>query len=345
MKHAHATIIVLAIVVLAGVVLYENPGVLTSANLNGNGGQPTVAQPNQPSNNMAAVQDYTGALTVTDAVYNANDNSATLTDATNVLVTYYYKTSTGGYSPFTSSVSNTASVRVDPGVKTLYVGVSIPSGQNYFVAVNNILQKNPRLSAPTFIDPNNGGTKIWMFPFDVTGMGQYNRSTQTPSIELFIDAYASTTPTLNSPADQSSIGDGSKLNRIKWELDAAAATAAYPVSRIDVTFNDTDFTKWNPSLSYIEIPNGANVQRIYLSDMVPQQLSSTYQYEYLYSTDLSKTNFISIPKQGDTATLTPVVVYSNFQGAGQGLQVTLKVTYMTAGQAFASTSDTVKLLR
>lgn len=341
MKSGHVVAILFAVIALAAVVVYSHPEYLPAGSVTGQG-QPTVATNNQVVN-QAPAQDYQGPVTVNDYLYDANDNTQTRSDSTNLSVTYYAKNADGTYRSIVSAASGTATVPIDNTIKTIYVGVSPKSGQAYFAAVNSMLSKNPRMSPPTFIDPNGGGTKIWMFPFDMTNIGQYGRGTNNPAVPIYVDAFTQTTVTLTSPADQTSTGTADYLARIKWDLTAAAATSAVAISQVEIQTNSTTPTEWNPSISYFEIPNGANVQRVYLTDasVTSQQISTGWSYVYKYGTDLSKDNFISIPKNGDTTIHVPLVIHTTLTPAGHGLLVTMKVTYQTAAQVYTVISDGV----
>ena len=89
-----------------------------------------VVAPSSSSSDVG-MQDYEGSVTVNLVHRDALDASESRTEGTN-LNTSYYKKVNGVYKAIGSGSGNT--VFVDQTLNVMYMGVSAPSGQAYFVA-------------------------------------------------------------------------------------------------------------------------------------------------------------------------------------------------------------------
>jgi hypothetical protein len=339
MKHKPA--IVLGLIVIAGIyVLWQYPEVLQKADVSDQGGQ-------QPSTNTVPqstkVQAYIGAMTISSKLYNALVPTTALTDATDVTTTLYRLDSSGGYTFPVVMGSNTATISVDEGVKTVIAEMQ-PSS-SYILDTKSLLAQSYRFGTPTWCDANKNNQFTWCVPIDITGF-EKDAGFQ-PNIPIGIPAFSKGTMTLTSPADKLALGQGKVQYTTEWEGTMSALGKAVALQKITITMNQTDSNMWFATDSYIKLPYKYNgKEKLYLgSDFTGTELASTYKYEYYFGDKtLKDALIIAVPNDGDTRVDFPVTLYTNFDADNEGISVTLRLDSIDASGANANTSDSVKWL-
>lgn len=339
-KHTARNVALIAIVAVIGYfVLGGDTSFLTQQSISGTQQTGTGTPVVSTTGNA-----YTGDATIKIVSSDALDSSTAYTDGTNFSISYYEKLSDGSFKRLATSASNSATINKRPDLNTIYAGVSIPSGQTKYIAANPTVEAHPLVQTPTWADANLDNLKEYIFPIDISGMGAIVDPNNAPTMTWFPMVFDQGTITIDSPADDSTNGQGLVKSIIKWSADFTAAGTAKGVTEARITMNQTDTTMWSETQSFIEIPNGNSVDKIYLVDMDRSDLASTTVYKYQYSTDQQNANFLVVGKNGDVQIETPFTIYSNFDANDEGITVTYQLTSISGRGAFATTSDAVKVL-
>ena len=297
-----------------------------------------VVAPSSSSSDVG-MQDYEGSVTVNLVHRDALDASESRTEGTN-LNTSYYKKVNGVYKAIGSGSGNT--VFVDQTLNVMYMGVSAPSGQAYFVAPASTADSslNPRVSGYVFEDITGDGQREWVFSVDMTGL-QIRGGQTTPTVDLYIDSYDDGTASLSAPADQTAIGQTAGTNNyIKWEISLDAVEKADPQYKYEIKINQTDTAMWDSGQSYVDIPN---IGKVYLSDMDESQAGTNTCYKWTLGTTLADANYVTVGQNDNNAIDITGRISTNFDADNEGLLVDLKVYSFTSSQGTATDSDQVKL--
>ena len=334
----------IAVIVAIGFgIFYLNDQGMLNLTDDGNGGQAIISPIGTATSNQDDIQVYSGSLTMKNLLTDAEDPATSRTDDTNADTVYYKRTADGEFRKLASSTSNSATVTVDEDLKTVWAEITVPSGQAFYVDSNAIASSHSRVGTPIWADPNLDNKNSYVFPIDITGISTPDPN-NTPEFQLMIDLWTDGTLTIDSPADQSAVGQGKVKNTIKWSADMTAEKTGEAVTEIKITLNQTDSTMWYENDSYIEVPTSSGTQKITLAQMDRSDLSSTTVYKYKYGTDVDTANFFVVAKNGDTEIRTPVVIYSGFDADNEGLTITYQLTKIDSQGAYTTTSDAVKVV-
>lgn len=320
---------------------------------------PPQPQPQPQPNGQVTPTAYVGQLNINLIERLAEDNTTPLTEGTN-LATTYYKSLDGQHFQVIGSGTG-GSITIDPAMGGIfYVGVAVPSGQNFLVAPKTIADSslNPSVATYDFMDVAGLGQKVWVFQINLASarLPPIQGGQTAPTLTLYLNAYGYAAATINSPADIVNQPTGTdKTQTIYWILSGTNKDAV-PISEVDVTVNSTVTSKYDEGLFFVSVPNYGNV---YLNQMNKQIVGSTSVYQWKFQGGTSTTfgqpnntilvkslksaNYIVVPAQGGVQYNIPVQVATNFS-SGDGLSVTLTVYWLQPSQSETSVSDCVKVV-
>ncbi len=284
------------------------------------------------------VQQYEGSVTVNLQLRDALDSAETRTEGTN-LTTTYYKLVNGVYKAIGSGSGNT--IFVDKNTDRIFAGVSLVSGQSYYVAPASTADPalNPRIKAFDFFDASGDGTKEYVFTVDVTGLTILGGQT-TPTIDLYIDSYDYSVASLTAPANQASISTSAGTNIfIEWDATHALTETANAQYEYEVKFNDTNTALWDRGQSTVTIPNLGTIS---LADFVESSDGTSTIYKHTLGFGLESANYVTIPQNVQNKTDIDLKLVANF-GASEEVLATLTVRSVTPAQGSTSVSDAVEL--
>lgn len=302
----------------------------TIANTNNPNAPPSVCPSGQPN----------CSVTISLLLRDALDLSSADTDVTNAVTTYYKSSDGVKFYAVGASASNTYTIQYDASYNgVLYAGVSVPSGQSFYVAPSATADKNlnPRVVAYDYKDPIGTGTKVWMFKVDMTNLPAPQAGQTSSTIPLTVLLYASGTDSLNSPADAVSVSTtANTATFIRW-IDTITADKANAHYEYEIKINTTDTSKWSKALTILSIPNLGDIP---LSSFTDTSDGTNEIYKYTLSTDLSKANYVVSPKNGDTAHYFTFKFVTSI-GATNHYVVTFTIRSYSSATAGQSANDAV----
>lgn len=345
MKGSHKAILLSVTAIVIALVVSSNWSNLAQNTASITAGKlptTTYSPTNQPTNQQA-VQGYNGPVTVTDQLTDALNPSQTRTDATNALVTYYFQNSDGTYRSPVVSGSNTATVYVNPTIKTIWMQVKIPSGQAFYVAIDKMAGTNSRMGTPTWAQPDLSNLYSPVFPVDVTGLSQVGTGLTAPSIQLPIQLYtqsATSNVSINSAlyitnTNHTAVGAGSRQNIEPLTLNFAVASTGIAISQIKFSLNDTTTNDINTGQSYCAVPSGlagvGQPTNVYFNAPNVQQIvgASTVTYQMNIASDqtIRTANFIEVPQVGQNWVSLNCYIQSNLPATSNGITFTPSVIW------------------
>lgn len=329
-------------IVAVALFVNANPELFNKASVSD--GTPQLGTGTDP--NAGTIQTYSGLLTIRNNVYDSLDSALEYGDDTETTTIYYTRTADGSWirqsGTTSSTLPATASVQIDPTIKSLWAEVSIKSGQAFYVDANKAVSTNSRVAKPIWADADRNNRNTYIFPLDVTGYkaDPNNNPTQTWGVPLIKEGSLD----LDDPTNQLAIGTGKVKCQIDWVTSMDADARGEAVSALIFTMNDTDDSKWFALDSYITFPakSGTGFEKIFLSQMKASKLASTYEYRYDYGADVDGANMITIQKTDSKKINTPFVVYTNLDTTNKGISVTAEVKTVNAQGAYTSNTDVVK---
>ena len=287
MKKMGYGLLALVGIIVVGVFAF-NGGDLPSFN-QGTGGTTTVGSIGDVTP-VVGLQNYNGDLNVSTEGRDSNDPATTYSGATEYNIICYEKIGedVNNWEVLDSGDDSATEDMIipirkasgaDEGVMDMWCEVVVESASpSVIVDKDGTISANARIDTAIYSDPNLDQIDAWVFRVNVLDIAP-NDPNNTPTMNLrlkFVED--ATTANLDSTtASVAQAGTGSHENRLKWDIDFVTTSAsndagAKALSRIQLRINDTDDTKYDINKSYIEVPNGASVQRIKLSQMDETEL-------------------------------------------------------------------------
>jgi len=136
------------------------------------------------------------------------------------------------------------------------------SGTDYFLDIDETIAGHSRIKEHRFIDVDNDNKLETVFLIDVSDISE-PLPVSKPTLDLTIMVIREdTTLALNSPADQDSIGTGTKTGTIEWQLTGIAEKYGACLARVYVTQNRTqeDFMSvTNIEIDQVGIYSGGDI--------------------------------------------------------------------------------------
>jgi len=270
--------------------------------------------------------------------YSSFNTMNTFNDATNFAITYYRMlngnpvfmgSSTGGSATVTATAADN---------NIIYAAVSPRAGQNLYVdfdktAANNIAV----MGQPQYFDIAGNGQRQFVYqlnianlPRDANGVGQ-----------LWFYPYfrPQGNMILNSPADQSGIGTGTRTQYIKWEGAFTTTDVALAITKVEIEFSTGDLTKIN--LDNVNIPGMGFLAGTQFSQ---SRTSSSTLYTWQVSPlDLSGATYLMLGANADNSFSFNTRTQTNL-ASGESIDATITIYSLAYdGSTLPPMVDTVTL--
>ncbi len=313
-------------------------------------------------------QNYNGQLTIDFITRDSNDPAITYDGTTDFNIICYERIGDnvrdwevlGSGDDATTTETTSIQVRkttaTDAGITEMWCEITPESGgaSIYFDQVGTI--KDSRVDSCIYEDPNLDQTADFVCRINLLDISVTDPNT-IPNLDVRIKFMENAvTANLNTAPSILSIGTGNEQNRIKWAIDFVTTASqndagAKALSQIQISVNatDGDDTLFDVGMSMIEIPNGANIQRIKFTQMDTIPLNNKIQYKWDYDQatgqrDVASANLIVVEKGGDSEVDVPVIFETRFGLITDALCVELDLEYVDAFNVFSNTSDDVELV-
>lgn len=186
------------------------------------------------------VEVFAGTLSVTMAEDNFLDRGASVSTTSDNYVAYHtfgktidevVSTDFLGGSAFT--VGTAKDISVDP-IDNGHFFLLCYTGTDFYLEVPGTLGANPRINAYKLVDADNDNRLEVVFDVDVSSMSPDPK----PSLDIIAMVVSEDTdPALNSPANQSTIGTGTKTGTIEWQITGVDEKKGKALARLYVSQN------------------------------------------------------------------------------------------------------------
>ncbi len=336
----------------------------------GTGGVTPIGDITQVTPTPTGGQNFNGLLTVEFDAKDSNDPAISYTGITDFNIICYERIGDNVRdwevldSGDDSLASEQASIPVrkttvtDAGITEMWCEITPEvGGVPILVDQAGTIKANiGRIDTCIYEDPNLDQTPDFVCRvnlLDISPTDPNNIPTMNLRLKFMEDA---TTANLGVADSILSIGTGNNDNRIKWSINFVTTSAqndagAKALSQIMISVNatDGDDTLYDIGGSMIEVPMGANIQRIKLTQMDPIPLNTKFQYKFDYNQvtgqrDVASANLIVVQKGGDPEVDIPVIFETRFGNINDALCIELELEYIDSFNVFTTTSDDVELV-
>lgn len=313
-------------------------------------------------------QNYDGSLTTTFDGRDSNDPAITYTGVTVFDAICYERLGTtvnewevldGGDDTINEAMSIMVrkTTSADAGITEMWCGITVESANNVLVDKDATIRANSRIDTAIYDDPDLDQTPEWVYRVNLLDISPTDPNT-IPSLELrlkFMER-ASTANLDQTTPSIINIGTGTVDNRIKNNIDFVTTSTqndsgAKALAQIQISVNATngDDSLYDINNSMIEVPMGASIQRIKLSQMDESPLTSVIIYKWKYDQatgqrDVASANFIVVPKNGDPEVDFPIIFQTRFATTADSLCIELELEYVDSFNVFSNTSNDVELV-
>lgn len=334
----------------------------------GTGGVAPIADVTDVAPALVGGQNYNGQLTVDFMSRDSNDPAITYDGTTDYDIICFERIGDNvrdwevlGSGDDTSvdeqtSVSVRKTTSIDAGITEMWCQISPESGgANIYFDVDGTL-KDSRVDSCIYDDPSLDQTNDFVCRINLLDISVTDPNT-IPNLDIRIKFMEdATTANLNTAVSILDIGTGNQENRIKWFMDFVTTATqndagAKALSQIQISVNatDGDDTLFDIGGSMLEVPNGATIQRIKLTQMDTIPLNSKIQYKWDYDQvtgqrDVASANHIVVVKGADNEVDIPLIFETRFGTINDALCVELDLEYVDAFNVFSNTVDAVELV-
>ncbi len=297
-----------------------------------------------PTPTPAGTQEFAGQLTVNVIHRDALDNAEARTEGVNLVTTYYKSSDELKFSTIGSGTGNQLTIGQDMN-SIMYVTITVPNGQDFFVAPQSTADQNlnPRIISFFYQDVSSDGIKEWVFKIDLRDMSPPTAGQTSSTMSLFVNSFDEGVPSLNSPANITAVGTGSgQQNFIRWELTQPEETASAQ-TEYQISIDNIADEKWDIGLSTLDMPN-IGVKP--LSEFTEDQNAGATVYKHKTGKKLNtfdSANYVSTPQNGNEVIPMPFKFVTSLAG-GDDLAVTLNIKSLdTTAGSNAVVTDTVNV--
>ncbi len=357
------------VVVLFIAVVAIGAFVLTGQDITLRGGVVTPPAELVTTPTITGGQNFDGSLTTTFDGRDSNDPAITYSGITVYDTICYERIGDNvrdwevldGGDDTTSNEAQSIMVRkttsADVGITEMWCGIVVETGGNVLVDKDATIRANSRIDTAIYEDPNLDQTAEWVYRVNLLDISPTDPNT-IPSLELRLKfmEQASTANLDQTTPSLINIGTGTVDNRIKNNVDFITTSTqndsgAKALSQIQISVNATngDDSLYDINNSMIEVPMGAQIQRIKLSQMDESPLTSVIIYKWKYDQatgqrDVASANFIVVQKNGDPEVDFPIIFQTRFASATDSLCIELELEYVDSFNVFSNTSNDVELV-
>lgn len=350
---------IIAVVVIGVIAFVAFGGELPSG---GTGGTTVIGSITETETMTSATgQTYNGNLLVTTTAIDSNDPATSYDGADDYDIICYERVGSdvrdwevldaGADATDTEmDIPVTKAFGSNQGLTEMWCELSVEAGgQMTYIDKDAIIKANDRIDTAVYEDPNLDQTPTWVFRVNLLDISPADPN-QTPTLKLRLKMMEEAT-SANFDQTVSSIANASTgihENRIKNNIDFITTSSsndsgAIALSQIIITLNVTDDTIYDANASYIEVPNGASTQRIKLSQMDDNELTSTTTFKFKYGSDVANANLIVVEKSGDPEIDVPLILFTNFSTTDQAICTEVEFKYVDSFNAFSTTSNDVEV--
>lgn len=362
------TVMVVLLIAVVGIGAF----VLSGADIplrSGTGGQATIGDLTETQTmTQEGGQSYNGDLTATFSLTDSSDPVLPYELENDLVIICYERIGDNvrnwevlGKGDDSSTEKTIIPIRkttsVDAGVTEMWCEFTPETGgQALYFDTAGTIQANQRIDTCIYDDPNLDQTNDFVCRvnlLDVSPADPNNLPTLNIRLKVYEDA---TTANLNVATSILNIGTGNVDNRIKWTMNFVTTSTqndagAKALSQIIIAINGTngDDTLWDAGGSMIEVPNGATIQRIKLTQMQDIPLATELQYRWDYDQttgqrDVASANLIVVANGGDPEVDIPVIIKTRFGVVADTLCVELDLEYVDSFNVFTNTKDSAELV-
>lgn len=354
MKKTGQAILAIAVLVVGGLLITQTD--IFSGNnqlsLGGSSGGSGTTTPDSVSEvtKLSGVQDYQGNLNVSVQTFDAEDPSLTYGDDTEVDTICYER---NGDDPTNWRKLDSASEAElgdmdipvvkgtsasDTGLTEMWCEINLESSQAFYVAKDDIVQRNAKVDKCIWDDANLDNTDTYICRVNLLDIKPTtdNEATMTLTWYLWDEETDDTLMNISAGTSVASAGQGKVENRVKYDFDFNNDADTKSMIEVRLRLNSTDDSQWFENDSYIDIPTASGTERVKLAQMDRTDLASTTVYKWSYGTDYSQGNMIIVPKSGDTEFDIPLILYTNFDASDEALCTELGVRWVDGVGAIAS---------
>lgn len=361
MKHAKLVAAVIIVIVLGlGTLMNFNSITTSLANF---GKAPTASTTSTTTAGTTVTTPVSGAgyqgavslnYVITDPL-----SAATLTDVTNVGVTFYVQNADGSYSSKGTGAANTLSYSVVSGTPTIYMGLKIPAGQKFYPALDKMGNAYfSRLQAPFWATPDMTSLYQPVFPLNVQNMQAQGTGITQPSISIPIQLYTQATTTnvsFNSGSYQSNtnhtaVGAGLVQNSEPMPLTIAQGGTAIALYQFQMSLNDTTLSDINVAQSYCTFPTGllgaAPVQMTFAqAQQIPGASTTVYIFNIAPDYTIRTAPLVEVPKIGTNYVGLNCNIATNLAATNNGITFTPSLIWIDMQAALNTvTAHTFKIV-
>jgi hypothetical protein len=357
-------VLVIAVIAVGAFVLSGQDIPLRS----GTGGTAPIADITDVAPALVGGQNYNGQLTIDFMARDSNDPALTYDGTTDYNVICFERITDdvrqwevlGSGDDTTVDETTSISVRkttsVDAGITEMWCEISPETGgaSIYFDQVGTI--KDSRVDSCIYDDPSLDQTNDFVCRVNLLDISVTDPNT-IPNLDIRVKFMEeASTANLGVATSILNVGTGNFDNRIKWAMNFVTTSTqndagAKALSQVQISVNatDGDDTLFDVGQSMIEIPNGATIQRIKLTQMDTIPLNSKVQYKWDYDQatgqrDVASANLIVVAKGADSEVDIPVIFATRFGTLQDSLCVELDLEFVDGFNVFSNTSDDVEVV-
>jgi hypothetical protein len=240
-----------------------------------------------PSGGLPSPTGAAGMFDVYTKGYNTLDISTAYSTGTGGAYTLYWYAFRSGWILLGTNDQTVELTEFDGGY--LYAVPKPASGQSLYVDWSETKAKNPRVESVSYEDVDNDGYKDFVFKIN---MGNIPKpTTGNPSLYFYPYFLAYEKPTINTPADLTSLGTSKVTKYIEWYVYFTNAKKAFAITKIDIVVNTTDTTK--VTIKSVAVPGMGSIS----GDMFgsPMKGTNTLTYSYQFGSNLYNAYYITYP--------------------------------------------------
>jgi hypothetical protein len=292
-------------------------------------------QPDRPITNDIK-SDYErgiGVFNVKETVVNSLDIASELTSATNYKLYWYTRHGTDWQYEDTGDDKYVELTAAENGI--LWVVVTIPSGQAYYVDYEKIVSGNSYVVDYLYTDVDGDGTKEFCFQYDMKGHSIPSNGYPVVEFNGFCLAYDDSFTGLNDLGNETGIGGSTTIKYKSYYLAFSAAKKAIALRKVEVKITSTDETKI--TLDHLNIPGYGYIDG---SAFTQSATASDVRYTLTFSNEFDGAHYVKHPANAlNEYDMTLALEFT--LSSGDDILVTLTAYYFVAQtEASSSTNDT-----
>ncbi len=273
-----------------------------------------------------------GTYNVRTSAHCSLDMATTYTIGTNCKVYWYKRHGTEWISVATGDNQYVTLKPEDNGY--LWIVVTIPSGQNYYVDYQKILSANsPDVDMYLYTDVDGDLVKEFAFRYNVKGVAIPSSGYPVVWFYVFLLPYDTSFTGLNDLSNDTGIGGSTTTKYYDYYLAFSASKKAVAIYKVELRIGTTDETKFE--FKRLEIPGIGLVDGKAFTETIT---TSDIRYTYTISTSFDGALYLSLMPNQQNKFWSRLTIEWHLS-SGDEIQVTLIYYYFDATESGQSTSD------